>query len=502
MSARHFSSRCNVDSPIITKSLQVLVEGLSHPEEPQDRKGKPGDPQLSALCQLLLAIELGPDDVIADFGAGNGVLPEYLARIWPPGKRLPEYWAVDLPDLLDRLSLPARVHNHSKKVTVEEFLKSVLPTAAGRISMVVVRNTLHELDIATTSELLGTLWRYMKQGSHLYIQDMARLAKPERGNVAWPRDLLQECLEEIGFETRGFDLPSHGGTPWFGLLCRRVNRLSATDLRATIARRRAIQLERIAAELKEAAKQWDRTDQLLLSQHEYSSLALQLDDAHWTAGPRLQEPALEAVGVPVVTPKDAQVEFACALADNVSVRSGLIAFLSTKSLLDFPKLIGSARSHVHFGGYSNRPLFRNDGNLDALERAIRAGSQVAILVVDPDSDAARYRAAEPIYDEARHLINDIRQTIEDGQRFFARLCESVGKDLATARFKLRASGETPRSSYFRVDDVCYIGFYSISLTGRSAPCFVFRAMPGVVNNYVHVAQKDFDHLFGRGRDLI
>lgn len=491
-----------LDPSVNSKTLQALIEGLSHPEAPQDREGKPGDPQLAALCQALIDRTIAPNEVIVDFGAGNGVLPEYLARVWPQSKPMPEYWAIDLPEMLEKLSLPSRIHNNSKKYNIEEFRSSVFARESSRISMIIIRNTLHELNIITTAKLFEIMLKFMNSTCLLYIQDMGRLTKPERGNVAWTRDLLEECLTEIGFDVRGFTLFGRSGTPWFALLCQKRQHSSSVDCLISIARRRAAQLENIAATLKDTLKYWDKTDELLLLQHEYSSLAIQLNEAHWIPSPRYHEPILSAMRIPIKAMNDQQLDYACVVPDSVSVRCGLIAFISSKNLLDFPKLLSASTEQIAFGGYSNRPLFLNERNIIALETAIRAGTRVSVMVIDPASDSARMRAEEPIYDDPAHFFADIQHTIAEGRKFFERICKTLGEEIANERFSLRSSKRIPRTSYFIVDDTCYLSFYSISLTGSAAPCFVFRRLPGVANNYFHVVQKDFSHLFSEATTLI
>src|SRR3970040_468521 len=117
----------------MTDRIKALIDGLSRQEESQAREGKAGDPQLSALCQFLAQSDLTDSKVIVDFGAGNGVLPEYMARIWSDTRASPEYWAVDLSNMLDQLSLPRRIHNNSRKYTLDEFYAEALPKDASRI---------------------------------------------------------------------------------------------------------------------------------------------------------------------------------------------------------------------------------------------------------------------------------------------------------------------------------------------------------------------------------
>jgi hypothetical protein len=488
---------------LVTPRLQALLDGLSRPEEPQAREGKPGDPQLAALCQFLIQNEVDSSHVLADFGSGNGVLAEYLARVWPPSVPLPEYWGVDLPDALNSLSLPSRIHNNSKKYTVEEFYEVALPQNADRISIVVIRNTLHEMDIEATARLFRAMRQHVMFETVVYIQDMARLTKPERRNVAWTKDLLHACLEEYGFEVSGgLKLPSHGGTPWFAMLCR--SRQGEPIPRGVdgVARHRLKQFHEIAEQLNDIGVGFDNVDELLTLQQEFGSLGVQLRNTNWLPTAPNHEPTLEKLGIPTRTPSKEQLEYACAAGDSIAGKSGLIAMISNKRLLDFPTLIRSAKKQLAFGGYSNRPLFLHEANVQALIEAIASGTRVRVMLVDPHCSVAQLRAEEPIYSAPEAFLYDIQQTINGGKSFFEHLCGSIDRSIALSRFQLRSSKRVPRWSYFIIDDTCYLSFYSIVLTGSSAPCFVFRALPHVANNYFYAVQKEFSHVFEEATDLL
>jgi hypothetical protein len=123
------------------------------------------------------------------------------------------------------------------------------------------------------------------------------------------------------------------------------------------------------------------------------------------------------------------------------------------------------------------------------------------MVVSPESIVARLRSEEPIYDNPGKFLIDIRETIAQGRTFFQQVSEKLGKDVAS-RFQLRASNRVPRWSYFIVDDTCYLSFYSSTLTGSLGPCFIFRAMLTVTNDYFHLVQKEFSDVFEESIDLL
>src|SRR5687768_16452240 len=128
------------DHPKLTRYLRRY----STPDEMQEPPGPAGDPQLTALTQLLqtLAGELGPDDVILDVGSGGGILAESLLHIWTEDAKRPWYYAVDRKEVLDKLSLPPAIHNHSQKVPFVEFVSGTLPCEPQQVKVVVLRNIL------------------------------------------------------------------------------------------------------------------------------------------------------------------------------------------------------------------------------------------------------------------------------------------------------------------------------------------------------------------------
>jgi len=322
----------------VTDPVQKLIDAVSRAPEAQAREGRPGDPQLSALCQFLVQRYLQSDSVLVDFGAGNGVLAQSLSEIWPPGQPMLEYWAVDLSEILDKLSLPNRVHNNSRKYVADELYSSVLPKQGKRIAVVVIRNTLHEMNIEQTARLLNSLHLYLKPESHIYVQEMSELRIPERGNAPWSRDLLEECLQKAGFNIWGFDLRSHSGILWYAIICQRREReTSYADCLESVVSSRKTQADRILTRLMQLTKSPQNSDELVALEHEYSCISVQLRAATPTSLPESHEPRLEAMRIPTRVPVEEHLEFVCPVASSVSSKTGLIAVISSKQLLDFPK---------------------------------------------------------------------------------------------------------------------------------------------------------------------
>lgn len=156
--------------PDAHSKLSKYLEGLSSPEPAPPQGPKQGDPQLAALAQYLATKKhLNERDIIVDFGSGSGVLGTLIDKMWRDEPRLPRYFAVDRPEPLAALSLPARVHNNSKKINVEDFYGHELASHAGSIALVIIRNVLNELNIGETAQLFAALNEYLLQTSEIYI---------------------------------------------------------------------------------------------------------------------------------------------------------------------------------------------------------------------------------------------------------------------------------------------------------------------------------------------
>jgi len=195
-------------------------------------------------------------------------------------------------------------------------------------------------------------------------------------------------------------------------------------------------------------------------------------------------------------------DFAIAMPNDVISTTGLVAFLSSKNLLDFPQLIRKGREFVELGGYSQGPLFKNPSNIDALQQLAKSSCKIRILVVDPDSDSARLRSLEPVYRSPESFLSAIHDTINGSREFYENLSSRLGETHATEYFEIRKTARVPPWSYFIIDDICYVSLYSRLLTGIKGPCLVFKSTPGVVNNYYQLMRQDFDELFAEAKPIL
>jgi hypothetical protein len=458
------------------RSIERVIAGFTNPEAAQSPPGRDGDPQLAALCQVVLDAEWQPDEVLVDFGSGNGILPYYLCEV---GRPLPTYWAIDEAEPLARLALPSPIHNRSRKYTIQQFFDEALPEHGKSVRAVVIRNTLHEMTIIESAQLFDALSRQLTNGARVLIQDIERLSKPERGNVAWERQGIEAALQEIGFTNVGsFGLTSRAGTPWYSLSASVATTRSETASLPILKMTRERQNERILKLLEPLRKNHDEgtAAEYALLTHEHTSLTGQL---------------MEAASRTSSTDED--VRGLAPAVEGSKPGCGLVEVLPSKQTLNFPELFASARHRLWFAGYSNRLLFQSGENCVSLTGAIGRAVDVRVLVTDPDSRWADLRSQDPIYENPNLLIDDIHRTIRLGSDF---------KDsIQYGFFTMKISTLAPSWSYFICDDTAYLSMYSRTKTGSSAPCFVFQDSDDL-SNYFPTLLNEFLELFERAEAAV
>ncbi|MFO0984160.1 MAG: class I SAM-dependent methyltransferase [Planctomycetota bacterium] len=147
--------------------------------------------------EVVKALKLRPDDVVADLGCGPGYFTRRLARAVPQGYVL----AVDVePRQLDRL------HEHLKSEAVE----NVVPVLArvddpclppGRVDVLLVVDTYHHFD--DRAVYLEKLKRALKPDGRLVIIDFHKQPLP----VGPPPEHKMAREQELGeVEAAGFEL--------------------------------------------------------------------------------------------------------------------------------------------------------------------------------------------------------------------------------------------------------------------------------------------------------
>lgn len=486
----------------ISNGLSKVIDGLSNPPEAQPASGKPGDPQVAALEEYLITKHFDVNDIVVDFGSGTGILARLLDKLIDI---LPQYLAVDTSDELDKLSLPARVHNISKKYTTEQFLDKELLRNKQNIKLVVIRNVFHELDIRETARLVTLLNAHLQKPAEIYIQDIETLSHPERIRAGWDPHIFQEFLIRLGLKNRKVLRESYSGIPWFTMILEPSS--ISIDLNKAVefcVQARDKQYYQIANKLKLYKDEYggDTVTEFLSLLNEYAAIGVQLQEEKTSYLPQPNQlSALNDLNTPLRYPLG-DFDFAERVSDEVTKKSGLIAILSRKGIIDFPKLISNCKEFAYFSGYSQHSLFKTEEDRDSIHLMVKSGKRLYILATDPDSDIARIRAQEPIYGNHHELLEDIQETIRDGRRFYQMLCMESGEEIAMKYFQIRVTKRVPTSSNIIIDDLCFVSLYGRILTGSSGPCFVFRKIPGVIYNYYDIILKEFEDAFGEATSVM
>jgi hypothetical protein len=474
--------------------LEKYMMGLNRPEPPQDRAGKDGDPQISALHQLLMDHgSLGPDDIILDIGSGSGVLATIISTVWKITP--PRYIAVDLEHMLEKLALPIAVHNNSQKIEFDHFFKREIPAWLTQPALVVIRNVLHELDIETTATLLGGLNAKLTEGTTIYIQDMQRLPRAERNNAGWDAECFKGVLTNLAMPAHVYSLASHGGTPWFAVKTRSVRQsMPNIEIAEICAEQRRKQKRKMITQittLNQTYTEQTATDVTILSM-ELSNIELQLGRHEENLGPGHLATRLD-IGegsIPLNFSSEKQAFSVARDTDDLIREIGLVAALRTKDMIKVSAVIRGARRLVWFAGYSNRLTFETSDNRTALAQAIGRGADFRALLCNPDSAVVSIRAAEPVYPDTEKLIRDIKASLSSAANFYDQVYSTIsGK--SRGPFGVRLSSSIPPCSYFLIDDLCYVSLYTSRMSGGLAPAFVFRsAEPGRVGFY-EILREEF-----------
>ena len=464
---------------------------------------KKGDPQRSALIQFLIDkfgfINENKDDedsIIVDFGSGTGVLAFEMDRLFPDNANLPYYIAVDLPDALTELALPSRIHNNSKKLSVDEFFSEFLPRNGTSISTIVIRNVLHEMDIVETAKLFCTFNKHISTTTDLYIQDMATLPEHERGKAGWMPELLCEFLSAIGIKSTMAKQESYGGTEWYilkAILPGVVTNISQGVKYCADCRRK--QHDNILQQIYDLYQKKDEESatRLIQLQGDCSSISIQLKHCQISSGIDEQQVStsakLASIGIFIRSDEMGEHDFCLKMQDDVIKQFGLMAILSNKSIIDFPAQYRSCKKELLFSGYSLRPLFLHDNNQSAIESLLKNGIPVKILLVDPESEAATIRAKMPSYSSQDELFEQIRCTIQQTKNLNEKLLS--GDDHVKSNLELRLTHRPPPCSYFFADNLCFLSLYSNRMTGSRGQCFIYTSEYGAFGNYYHFLIEDF-----------
>ncbi|HXA20540.1 MAG TPA: hypothetical protein VN380_26410 [Thermoanaerobaculia bacterium] len=474
------------------ESVLSWLQGYRNADESQADL-RPGDPQQAALAQFLGDQKLSHDQIIVDFGSGRGLLAQMLKHVYK-GRDAPRYFAVDLPHELDELSIPNPIHNDSRKITLGDFYSSELKAWQKDIGAVVIRNVLHELTIEQTCLLFRALNEQLRPEAVIYIQDMTDLPRAEERHVGWPCDILIEFLRDMGIIAETFGLASFSGTNWFTLTAHPTgSAINETQALEAAIRAREKQKKQMVKELSKLDARHNTDDYVreIKLNHEIASLEFQLSEARPADEPAGGE--TDDINVPLIERATfGPLDFALSPGEGLRA-TGLQAVLSHKRLIDFAALLATCEHEALFSGYSQRSLFQQADIRSALyDMIVRRQCIVRILVVEPDSATAQLRGSEPLYADPAQLRRDIRFTLDEAEKFTRVLTGEKGDHFAHEHFQLRTSPSIPYSSYFIIDDKCFVSLYSQTASGTRAPCFVYRATDALSNGYLYVLRNDFN----------
>lgn len=463
---------------------------------------KKGDPQRSALIQFLMDrfgsandTEDPSSSMIVDFGSGKGVLAHEIDRLFPESAELPHYVAVDLPDALNELALPRRIHNKSTKLSLEEFYDAFLPARGSDIGVIVIRNVLHELDIMETARLFCALNQHIPDATDLYIQDVATLPEHERGKAGWMPELLQRFMSAIGIESDLAEQEGYLGTQWYILRAALPGTaVSIGDVVAACSCFRQAQHDELLQQIDSLNQLTDEASAARLIQLEgdCSSISIQLMQCQALPTARAQQISAVAElmsnrGIYLTTDEMGEHDYCLTPEEDLAKQSGLVAILSNKSIIDFPSQYRSCKKELLFSGYSLRSLFLHDGNRLAIESLLQKGIPVRLLLVDPQSEAAIARAEMPAYGSQDGLCQSIDWTIQQAHSLRAKLLS----EHEHCSLELRLTRRHPPCSFFFADNLCFLSLYSNRATGSRGQCFVYSSGDGAFSSYYHFLIEDF-----------
>jgi hypothetical protein len=181
---------------------------------------------------------------------------------------------------------------------------------------------------------------------------------------------------------------------------------------------------------------------------------------------------------------------AVGLPQDVSHATGIAAVISSKNVIDFPRLLTGCRRLAYFAGYSERALFARAPTVAAIEKLIENGRELRILLTHPESAAVTARSAAPLYTEENPLAEEIRRSLKAFGELRDRLVGRVGATVSD-RCRIRVTKQLPACAYFFIDHHCFTSLYTQSLSGGSGPSMVYEPGVGRVT-YYDILMQDFN----------
>lgn len=182
--------------------LLRFISGYNCPEKPQQIEDIKGDFQLAGLMTALNKSILSTQTtLIVDIGCGNGVLLAKLSEI-DCFKKCPtlQYEGYDLP-----FQLPKAFENATKLKLLSRVKFNTLDEDWSlRLKdncIVVIRNVLHELNLAEISKLFYILCMNLPSNASVFIQDMTTLPVAEKNRCGWIGTHIESVLQSCGMNT-------------------------------------------------------------------------------------------------------------------------------------------------------------------------------------------------------------------------------------------------------------------------------------------------------------
>lgn len=153
--------------------------------------------------EVIQALALPPDAIVADIGAGTGYFATRLAELLPTGR----VYAVDVePDMVRYLADRAKREKRGNLVALQGAPDD--PKLPGKVDLILLVDAYHHID--DRERYFSELRRYLKPGAHVAIIDFrpdSPAGPPRASRIAAER--VQAELKSAGFAL----LQEHGFLP-------------------------------------------------------------------------------------------------------------------------------------------------------------------------------------------------------------------------------------------------------------------------------------------------
>ena len=143
--------------------------------------------------EVIQALELAPDAVVADIGAGTGYFSARLATMLPKGR----VYAVDVePDMVKHLAQRAKKEGRANMQAVQGAFDD--PKLPGKVDLMLFVDVHHHID--KREQYFKNLQRYLNPGGRVAIIDFrpdAPMGPPKHSRI--PADKVKAELKAAGY---------------------------------------------------------------------------------------------------------------------------------------------------------------------------------------------------------------------------------------------------------------------------------------------------------------